>query len=174
MKRFMLDLEALGNAPNGVVLSIGVAQFNLQGVIDAWEWRPRIDLQLEKGATVDEGPINFWLKQKELPWQPGLGRCTPIQAATGINAILRKADEIWAKPPQYDLVMLDGFFRRHGVGKTWHPKSARCLKTLFHAMANPNDIDWPERAGTHHSAADDAVHQANECIEVLNYLRGGN
>ena len=174
MKRFMVDIEGLGKGKQGLILSIGVARFNLEEVTDTLEVRLNIDDQFDLGRVVDGPTIEWWLTQPGKPWRDDTPRQGVVPALNEVNRFIGKADEVWAKPPQYDLDLIRNAMGSIGLGPSWHYRAERCLKTIFHSVANPNLIDWPVRQGTHHGAADDAAHQARECITVLNFIRGGN
>jgi len=168
-KRFMVDIEGLGKMPGGVILSIGWCRFNPEfGAVEGESGEVRLEIQpqLDAGLGVDEGPINFWLAQTALPWAPGADALHPQTALGEFNHAMALADEVWAKPPQYDLVGIQAALRVFGLPQSWPFRAERCFRTL--CATAPSGLRMKSLAeGTKHGALVDAVHQAREAAVML-------
>ncbi|MDH3350231.1 MAG: 3'-5' exoribonuclease [Gammaproteobacteria bacterium] len=166
--RFMVDIEGLGEMPYGVILSIGWCRFTPDGPMleESGEVRLEIQPQLEAGLTVDEGPINFWLAQTALPWAPDTPPLHPRTALRDFCVAMFRAAEIWAKPPQYDLVGIQAALKAFDLVCPWHFRAERCFRTL--SQTAPPELRLPQLPeGTKHGALADAVHQAREAAAML-------
>lgn len=77
-----------------------------------------------------------------------------------------EATRIWAKPPSFDLVLLEAAFQRCSINIPWHYRTPRDCRTLFDITgAKQPDV------GTAHNALDDAKSQALGVIEAYRILR---
>ena len=164
----MVDIEGLGKMPGGVILSIGWCRFNLEGINEreSGEVRLEIQPQLDAGLKVDAGPIGFWLEQTALPWDPATEAEHPQTALQIFCDAMSRATEIWAKPPQYDLVGVQTALETFNVRQPWPFRAERCFRTL--CQTAPTGLRLaPLAEGTKHGALVDAVHQAREAAVML-------
>jgi len=174
-KKFMVDVEAIGDMPGGVILSIGWVRFRPDLGPDletAKEVRLDIDLQLSQGLKVNSGPINFWLDQKAKPWGPELDEhaAHPVFALDKFNQDMRGASEVWAKPPTYDLTGIRSCMAAFEMVPSWSFRAECCLRTLF--KTGPQGLRQPPLAdGTKHGALADAIHQATDAAAMLKAMR---
>ena len=167
-RRYMIDIEGLGKMPGGVILSIGWCRFTPDGPIyeESGEVRLEIQPQLDRGLQVTGSVLDFWLRQTALPWASDTREQHPVQALEVFSLAMRKADEIWAKPPQYDMVGIQAAFQVFGVEQRWHFRAERCFRTLC-ATAPSGIRTEPLADGTKHGALVDATHQAIEAAVML-------
>lgn len=165
----MIDLETLNNTPTSALLSIGAAAFNPQEqkIIDTHEW-----FILEISGTVSMDTLLWWLSQKP----EAIGKL--VVGLKGENAIpidmaLRqlaafannhKCKEVWSHGGSFDLPIIRYHSDRHHIPMPWKYWDERCTRTLYPFKGKPTI----QREGTHHSAMDDAVHQAKCVMEVIN------
>lgn len=171
--RFMIDIEGLGPMPGGVILSIGWCRFSPDWVSqdESGEVRLEIQSQLDAGLSVDGSTLDWWLHQTALPWAPGTVAQSPKAALVTFLASIAKADEIWAKPPQYDLAGIRAACTTFGIQDPWHFRKERCFRTIK-AMAPAELHLEPLAEGTKHGALVDAVHQAREAGIILESMIG--
>jgi hypothetical protein len=164
----MVDIEGLGKMPGGVILSIGWCRFSPDGPTlgDSDEVRLEIQPQLNAGLKVDASTLNFWLTQTALPWAPGTDAWHPQSALQAFANAMKNADEIWAKPPQYDLVGIQAAMKVFNVAQSWPFRHERCFRTLGQ-MAPTGLRLAPLEEGTKHGALVDAIHQAREAAVML-------
>lgn len=168
VRRFMVDIEGLGNMPGGVILSIGWCRFNLEGPVleQSGEVRLEIQPQLDAGMHVSSGPIEFWLAQTASPWAPDTLVQQPVEALVEFNAALRGASEVWAKPPQYDLAGIQAAFKIFKIAQSWPFRNERCFRTLKRMAPSDSHLE-PLPEGEKHGALADAIHQAREAAGML-------
>ena len=167
-RRYMIDIEGLGKMPGGVILAIGWCRFTPDGPIfeESGEVRLEIQPQLDAGLTVDGDVLGFWLKQTALPWATDTKEQEPQYALTEFSMAMRKSDEIWSKPPQYDMVGIRSAFQAFEVKQSWPFRVERCFRTLGQTAPSGCRIE-PLADGTKHGALVDATHQAREAAGML-------
>jgi len=168
-RRYMIDIEGLGAMPGGVILSIGWCRFDPEQGAHwdaAGEVRLEIQPQLDAGLRVDGSTLDFWLRQTALPWAPGTIEQPPRAALLRFCHEIRKADEVWAKPPTYDLTGIRAACAALDVPVSWHFRTERCFRTL--CQTAPSGLRMkPLAEGLKHGAVVDAVHQAREAAVML-------
>ena len=167
-RRYMVDIEGLGKMPGGVILSIGWCRFSPEGVDleESGEVRLEIQPQLDGGLKVDGSTLDFWLCQTALPWAPGTDAMYPQTALRTFASAMKNADEVWAKPPQYDLVGIQAAMKVFHVAQSWAFRTERCFRTLCQIAPTGLRME-PLAEGTKHGALVDAVHQAREAAVML-------
>lgn len=167
-RRYMVDIEGVGKMPGGVILSIGWCRFSPDGPIlaEAGEVRLEIQPQLDAGLQVHGETLDWWLQQPALPWAVGTPVSHPHSALTAFNAAMKHAQEVWAKPPQYDLTGIQAAFKVFGISQSWPFRSERCFRTLKQLAPGPYHLPVLEE-GVKHGAMADAIHQATEAAAML-------
>lgn len=176
----MIDIETLGTEPNAVIMSIAAVEFSADhidedgGFYQTLNWQE----QLDRGGTVTEDTIRFWLRQPDAAREPLLrGPRTKVETACKdlIQWIVRhglnnKDALIWAKGPQFDLSLIRGLLRRFGFNAPWPFWGERDVRT---ALMTPraNRVTRPKDSVAHH-AFEDAVFQAKQVQQFLLALRG--
>lgn len=184
MPHIMLDLETLGTAPGSVILSLGSCVFDENGPLagDKHRFHMFADLKdsVADGLKMDASTVLWWMhpdrdaarlamlagqRQSEalytimIRFRHWLTDCAPDD----------KTRFIWGKGPSFDCGLLAAAYREKGPDLPWRYSNERCVRTL--AAAFPH-IAEPAREGTHHSALDDALHQARHIGAILKALGG--
>jgi len=173
-RRFMIDIEAAGKMPGGVILSIGWCRFSPEDgavLAESGEVRLEIQPQLDAGLRVDGDTLDWWLRQTALPWAPDTVAQPPKAALVTLLASIARAEQIWAKPPQYDLTGIRAACAAFGIDEPWHFRKERCFRTL-RAEAPRDLLMEPLREGVKHGALVDAVHQAREAAVIMKARSG--
>lgn len=156
-----VDIETLGTNGGDVVLSIGAVAFDLTGVS-----KRRLSVSicvidsLLHGLRIDPDTLDWWRRQSS-DAQAALRKDSAmplVEAADALTAFFDKncSEEcrVWMKGPSFDGVLLKGAFAKIDRPLPWKYYRERDVRTIC------DNIAEPERNGTHHSATDDAVHQA--------------
>lgn len=173
----MIDLETLGTRPGSVILSVGAAAFGASGVMSTFHAVVWTQSCLDAGLTTDEATIVWWKTQSLDAARTWLDAADEKTSAS-IGKILRDFDDWifglcgnysvirpWGNGAAFDLPILAEAYRRCGFGAApWKHYNERCYRTLKNLRP---DVTAPERAGTHHHALDDAVHQAKHAVALL-------
>lgn len=170
-----VDIESLGTKPGCIVLSIGVAGFDLKRkpvrLLDV-----RIDVldSLFIGLEADEATLTWWRGQSREA-KAALSYGEAQRAAEAVRELIevieaRATDDlrVWMKGPSFDGVLLGALAERVGLELPWQYWSERCVRTICEGVPEPVRGD----GNVHHSAVDDALHQAAWVRKAL-AMKGG-
>ncbi|WP_165130382.1 3'-5' exonuclease [Affinirhizobium rhizoryzae] len=171
MRDLMIDIETLGNRPGGVILSIGAVAFDADTGEIGEEFYAAIDPETSSkvGLTTDISTMLWWMKQSEAAREEAFsGKHSINMALTELSIFVKwqEPSRVWAKPPSFDLVMLEAAFRACDQDIPWHFRVHRDCRTIFDITGTKQ----PE-VGTAHNALDDAKAQALGVIEAYRKLR---
>lgn len=155
----MVDIETLGTHPGAVILSIGAVRFDDGGVIEGTDFYRCIDVfsSLMAGLTIDRQTVEWWREQAPEARGPLLNaQHTLSDALSDFGRWLEGEPRVWAKGPDFDLVLLQAAYNALGLQQPWAYRNARDVRTLLSLVP-------PESIGTtwiKHHALDDAKAQA--------------
>lgn len=173
MSDVMVDIETLGTKPGSLILSIGAVRFDKDGLHKEFYRNVEALSSLMAGFTVDPDTVRFWNNQ------PFDTRAILFNSPVKIEHVLfhltdfiHRDTRVWAKGPDFDLVMLQAAYEKIGERIPWSYRNTRDVRTI---------LDIGVRAGCHapdlfpptiqkHSALEDAKYQANQVITVYNKL----
>lgn len=176
MLDLMVDIESLSLDPRAKVLTIGVVFFDRAEDIGVFEHEELYHLSLDDQLDRIESPeTRAWWESE--PSQQAYaeafrGQGLPVSFALGAltGQILRtKPSRIWARGPQFDLVVLRSLFADHSLPVPWSHKQERDSRTIEHEFADmigtPTFVNACE-----HSALQDAIYEAKMIQQA--YQRG--
>lgn len=168
--KIMLDIETLGLQPGCVVLSIGAARFDIDGIGDTFERSISRESCREAGLTEDDDTIEWWEDQNEEAREVLTGGDDLAESLARFNAFYRAApvSEVWANSPTFDCKILEHAYDQVNVGVPWEYYEERCYRTI-NEMPIAVDVDHD---GTLHDALDDAVRQAKRASAILQKVNG--
>jgi hypothetical protein len=170
MRHVMVDIETLGTKPGSVILSIGACEFG-DGGVGAKFYRP-VDVfdSLMHGLAVDQATVGFWRLQSAEArgaLQPALPMHATLVAfqdfLTGAGA-----ECVWAKGPDFDLVLLQAAYEAVGLTRPWAYRNARDVRTILALAPGAGDLE-PGTLPKHHALAD-AEYQARQVIAAAAHL----
>jgi len=172
MRDLMVDIETLGTKPGSVILSIGAVAFDaLTGEIGE-EFYASINpaSATHAGLTIDAATVQWWMEQSEEARRSAFAGGRQIGGVLAeFSTYIRRAsaDRVWAKPPSFDLLLIESAFRACGMETPWDYRSPRDCRTLFDLTGTTQPS-----VGIAHNALDDAKAQAMGVIEA--YARFGS
>lgn len=175
----MVDLETLDTGPDSVILSIGACVVDWHGEkptkpfyqacdstnqMDNWGRTESESTKLWWGSQPEEArrvftdPDMVDLEQGLLEFRRYLGSLAPW-----------KQLRVWGNGCSFDNVILTRAYMAIDVSTPWPFWGDRCFRTIKSELAHV--MVEPERAGTHHNALDDALHQAQWLMTASSTLR---
>jgi hypothetical protein len=178
MKHMMVDIETLASEDTALVLSIGACEFNMRGEIgETFLCTLDIDDQIRRGFKVSGDTILWWMQQdKEAHRHLVDVEAYQYSIQEAANAFIdfryqkcSAAKFIWAKPPQFDIVILRHMFKKALREWPFHYSNERDLRTLL-AVFNGPDIDISNEAS--HDPLSDAIFQARVAAHCWQHIRG--
>lgn len=168
----MIDIETLGTKPGSLILSVGGCAFDdEQGVFGEFYYNVEPLSSLLAGFIVDPDTVRFWNGQS--PETKAILFNKPVSIAKVLNELaiyIHPEDYVWAKGPDFDLVLLQTAYEKLGEKIPWRFRNTRDVRTILdvgHRMgilANELYPPHPQK----HSALEDAKYQANQVITVFN------
>ena len=159
----MVDLETLGTSSNAVIIALGAAMFNKNGV-SATFYR-HIDAQscVDAGLKIDVATVVWWMKQSDEARAAFVDKGVPIAAALqDFSDWFQKDACLWGNGATFDNVLLSNAYKACGMKTPWPYWGDRCYRTVKALF----DVEADAFAGAKHNALDDAVHQARHLIKI--------
>lgn len=156
MKRYMLDIETLGNYGCSVLLQIAAISFDEKEVFNV-----KLNPDKQPKSITTEGTIAFW-SDKEMPH----GDDDLVKSLIALNEFFKNADEVWCH--NFDHEILFAVCREYNVKIPYHYKKFRDIRTLV-ALSKVDlmKFDWNEKT---HDALDDCKFQVKYCTEAMRLL----
>lgn len=177
----MVDIETMSTEPNAAIVSIGACLFDMynqdQKITDVFNVRISLESNQSLNRDISASTVMWWMRQSKEA-QASLTK-EPISNLKHALTQLRmwldnaspKVTRVWAKDPDFDVVILSNAYK--SIGDRWPLQyfMSRSVRTIIE-VAYPED-DMPDlRVGTHHDAADDAITQALQVRHCWHKLHG--
>lgn len=181
MRDIMIDLETLGTTPDAVVLSLGAVVFDpyssVQGPTFYVEFTNFLERQTDQGRTINPNTVLWWMQQNQgarevfQPRETDVTRCSPLFGASAFSAFVKEngCDRVWAKDPDFDVVILRSFFNSINRGEAFPFKynAGRSVRTVM-------DMPFAKHRASPavaHNALADAIQQATDIQGAFACLR---
>jgi exodeoxyribonuclease VIII len=164
----MLDIETMGNKPTSAIIEIGACVFDSKrGITKKFDSMISLETCIDAGLTMDASTVLWWMKQK---WD-ARKRYVGNEMAPPIEIVLHRFREwmpekalVWGNGSDFDNVILTNAYRAIGQVRPWPDYHDRCFRTLKNLYPR---VKPPKREGVHHSALDDAIHQAKWFMKIF-------
>ncbi len=170
MADIMLDLETMGTRPGCAILSIAAVAFERDGTTgQRLHVRVTPASNAAAGLIGDPETVAWWMRQSDAAREAALSRPIPLQHALWafttfveqVGGMDRPA--IWAQGADFDGPVLAAAFRACAMTVPWHFSALRDTRTAYDVLGF-NHREVP-RAGEHHDALDDCLHQVG-CLTM--------
>lgn len=183
MANLMVDLETLGPAPKGVILSIGVVAFNDNGYLNGTTFNLYgRDQVRDLGRTVDISTVEFWLRQPKAA-QDALFEPKPLSYDKAVERFddwvrewLLPNDSVWVNGASFDFSILHDFYQSLERPLPWQFRQEKCLRSI-RELGDKIALkysDYKKRQGDKaHSAVDDAMLQMTYLLDVMKKVEEG-
>lgn len=181
MSNVMIDIETLSTKSDAAVLSIGLAAFDDQRVVDTHG----IAIKAEQVfGTIDVDTVRWWMRQTNAASSYSMnGEIHQSAAWVQFDSFLQKhlhiTGEVWAKGPQFDCVILGEWLKglkarnlvASGARMPWKYSQERDVRTLQNEALRAGCVIPDNWTGTAHNPVDDAANQARQVIALRNALK---
>lgn len=168
----MIDIGTLGTGLDAAVIQLAAAKFNGAGIGDTFTTPLDPRGQLQKGRVFDWPTLSFWVQQPTCyqVWHEA------VCSEKGVRDTLQEfntwycaspVEHVWAKPPTFDLMILEQVYRMYSVRVPWDHRAPRDVRTLMSLVPESCSV----RRGTH-IALEDVKDQCQSVINALTYLKG--
>lgn len=176
----MVDIETMGNGPFAAICAIGAVAFDpSSGEFGPSLYVPvKLESSVGYGLEMNASTVMWWLAQPDAARKALADEPFDLESALWSLRSLyvgTPCEEVWAKPPSFDLVILAQAYRLALGSKTpWDRRMERDARTLFRLVGFEeikSDDTWNNANRTQHHALDDAMYQAECVMECLAKLR---
>jgi len=135
MSHVMIDIETLGTEPGCTVLSIGAVAFrpDLPDATEDVEFYRTISLEScqDAGLKIDAGTLQWWMSQAPAARDAAFACETPLDVALeSLRGFIPTNATIWARPPSFDLSILEHAYAQLGRPAPWRFWLTRDMRTL--------------------------------------------
>jgi len=174
----MVDLETLSLDYEAMLLSIGAVSFPLphppvfeNEAISLFYRKIKLEGQQAIGREFNPETLRWWFTQpshvqKEAFDANGLDLAIALSHFMAFlpRVMQKQPDEIWSNGADFDIPILQHYFRRNGYQIPWSYKSVRCFRTLkeLHPGHEPEGFDKNK-----HNALEDALHQTKWLHKIM-------
>lgn len=178
MNNLMIDIETLSTRPDAAILSIGAVFFDTESGELGETFHCGVRMKDDDlYGHIDPETVKWWLDRPQdqldrliTTTDHGLDIINALGQLTGfISDYADYTDtlKVWAKSPEFDLTILSSAIRRSGLYVPWEYYNQRDVRTVLDIGENLLDANTKlEFNGEKHDALNDAIHQANQVIEV--------
>jgi len=164
----MMDIETLDTGPRAAVISVGLAWFDAYKVGHSRSMKVPLEPQLKMGRTVSADTLRWWMRQSDAAraeFEMSGDLDDEASLVTTMKALRHwiSDSKVWGCGSDFDNVIISSLMEDVGVDP-WPFWKNRCYRTLKSIHA---DVLEPTREGTHHTAEDDAKHQATYAQKIV-------
>lgn len=178
MKDLMIDLETLGTRVNSPIVAVGACFFDIKTGEIGRTFDAAIDLtEALRYGRADGDTIKWWLTQNDAARQKvARGRSNPLKVYPAfVEFVTAGGSDVrpWGNGASFDISMIEYTIARV-TEKTapWDFWNIRDCRTIKHLATDMKLSAPPEREGVHHSALDDAIHQAKWVSHYWGQING--
>ncbi len=177
MNHVMIDIETLGRTPRAAILSIGAV-----GMDDAFtefaDFYIAVDPAQSHGGEydIDAETVAWWAQQSDearaVFTDPE--RVHIAQALSAMESWLQhvpRPRKVWAKPPRFDVAILEHAYRAEIRRPWWDHRDVLDLRTLIY-LRDPDGLLRPLVDGVKHNALSDARQQARYLARLMGMSHG--
>ena len=168
----MIDIETLGLAPDGVILSIGAVEFGEHGITK--EFSVKIDPKscTALGMNICPDTVFWWFDQSdEARRKVVTGPKIPLaDALLALTEAFDWKQDVWANGVAFDIGILETAYKSLGVPppwKFWNVMDDRTIKALVGKAIYQRSRVLPD---VKHDALADAKAQALTLINMMNHI----
>lgn len=142
----MIDIETMALTPDALVLSIGAIAFDIHEAApsfgDEFIRVPNFMDQVLMRRRIDPDTQKFWAEQTpeaQSHWRDCVGTVHPKLACLALQGFIeeQQPEFIWAKGPQFDIVVLEHLFQQCSMQAPWKYSRIRDVRTAC-AILPPN------------------------------------
>lgn len=173
----MIDIETMGVGHKAAISAICAMKFDMEdGAYDHTVIPVKLGSCVAAGLTIDASAAMFWMEQSDeakrvLLWSQEEGidiRSALMRLSAFINEY--SPDYIWAKSPQFDLVILTSAYNACGFNRPWKYNQERDVRTAIDIGGSyRGGISVPKRDGfVAHNPVEDCLYQIDQVMEAFN------
>lgn len=171
MNHLMLDIETMGTSGRAPILSIGAIRSDTKETFYIG-----LKPNLAPPFVPDGSTVLWWLTQNKEARTLLADTSKMVDTkealtmfADWMNSFINSKNwKIWAKPPRFDISILEHAFSVYEIPTPWHHRQILDLRTIAWLRDPRGEIQNSIETNISHSALDDAIFQANYLEQLLN------
>ena len=178
INRIAIDIETTGKKPGCHVLSIGAVHFDLENGVStdpSKQFYEAIFYEQRFNIHNDPDTMYWWKDPKHIAAREAAfaGTELPRKVLGRFINFLNKARDngaerqFFSKHSQFDFPILEDYADRFFLDLGISHKEINCSFTLANQIKR---IPEPPFKGIRHHALDDAIHEAEHCVQLLRFL----
>lgn len=176
----MIDVESAGLPPNGALLSIGAAFFDLHTETVGPTFNRTIHLasSVKHGGVIDPGTVLWWLRQGDEARKAVAYGGEPIDLVLGdFSAWIAQTCRVedvrpWGNSNSFDMTIIGTAYQRLGIKQPWGWWNERDFRTV--RAQNPQvEYDPSAKGEGGHNALVDAQFQIEHLLKIKRSRRSG-
>ena len=171
MKDLMIDIEALGNGKNAVIVQIGACYFDRKSGEIGNTFLETIDVEDAcKYGDVDGSTLKWWFSQSNEAIKKVMSGDKKLLTVFDLfYSFSKNAECVWSHAT-YDFVILTNAYKMCGLKPPFGYRTARDIRTLTDLAGIKPPKKKENFKGIEHCALDDAIYQVGYCVEALKIL----
>lgn len=178
INRIAIDIETTGTKPGCHVLSIGAVYFDLENGVStdpSKQFYEAIFYEQRFNIANNLDTMDWWRKPENIAAREAAFAGTDIPRnvlGRFINFILKAKDngaerQFFSRHSQFDFPILEDYAERFFLDIGIEHREINCSFTLANQIKR---IPEPPFKGIRHHALDDAIHEAEHCVQLLRFL----
>lgn len=176
----VVDLETWGTGSNAVIVSIGLAAFDLYGfdsydTLDTFYTVLERQEQIDNGGIVDAGTVEWWFQQgiqaRAVYAEPTV---SVVEGLGKLNSWVRQygVTHLWGNGATFDNVILENLYKRSGIKFPFKYFANMDMRTIVRLANDMKGFDLDR--GIAHHALDDAKYEALKIQAAYYRIFGAN
>jgi hypothetical protein len=175
MHHVVIDIETLAKSPRASILSIGAVAVG--PALDGWSMTNTFYVVVDSAQStpgsydIEADTVRWWAQQSDAaravftdPEAMFLG--SALDSLASWLTLEPGPKKIWAKPPRFDIAILEHAFAIEGRPIPWGHRDVLDMRTLIH-LRDPEGALAPPDDDGHHNALGDAMWQARYLATLL-------
>lgn len=175
----MCDIETFGMGPDGAIVGIAAAMFDLQTQEIGPTFKRAVNLatSVEVGMSLKPSTIMFWMGQPEEARRSIMWNTVRLtDALTDFNTYVAEHSRprdlrMYGNAPSFDLVILQTAYRLTGIACPWHYTNERDFRTI-RAMYPSVEYDTTKKGKEAHDPLVDVKFQIEHLFAIKNRNKG--
>lgn len=168
----MFDLETLGKNAGCPVLSIGVVEFDLNGIQKEYQLFFNVQDQERYELKPEADTVMWWFKQSPEAIKAIIdGQEHALNLAEGLTILSQASDwakeQVWVNGASFDFPILKALFNAVGIDIPWKYYNECCFRTLKNQLSKTEFEAFRVKPEIAHDGLEDARAQALTLINML-------
>lgn len=174
--QLMIDIETMGGPPDGALIAIGGALFDLQRyeIGPTFVMPVHLATSVRLGMKIDPSTVMWWMRQSDA------ARMAVVNSTSDVLKVLQAFNDwlaehtrrqdlrVWGNGSTFDLTIMGTAYSLAGMTVPWTYGKETCFRTVRN-MNSHVPYDPSARTTVHHNALDDSLFQIEHLFRIRRY-----